>query len=81
MTFNDLSGGNNRITEKLRDIIKSGKVSHAYIFEGDASTEKDILAKCFLKALLCKEHPGEGCEECINCMKIEHGNYEDLFFV
>lgn len=81
MIFEDFRGENERVIAKLRDCAKSGMVSHAYIFEGDAGTNKEQIAKSFAKAILCRDKRGEGCRECIVCNKIEHDNYEDLYFV
>ena len=79
----NLSGfeGNDKLIERLSATIKNGTLSHAYIFEGEAALDKIAFAKAFIKAVLCKEKPGEGCDMCAVCRKIEHDNYEDLFFV
>ena len=66
---------------KLKDAVNSGIVSHAYILEGDNNVDKLGFAKAFAQALLCKQMPGEGCGRCIECRKIEDGNYEDLYLV
>ena len=66
---------------KLKDAVNSGIVSHAYILEGDNNVDKLGFAKAFAQALLCKQTPGEGCGRCIECRKIEDGNYEDLYLV
>ncbi len=66
---------------KLRDAVKSGMVSHAYIFEGDSNIDKVGFARAFSQALVCRQMPGEGCGRCIECRKIADGNYEDLYFV
>lgn len=66
---------------KLRDAVKSGIVSHAYIIEGDNNVDKMGFAKAFAKALICRQMPGEGCGRCIECRKIEDDNYEDLYIV
>lgn len=66
---------------RLADAIRSGRVSHAYIIEGDSNVDKEGFAKAFLKALFCKERPAEGCDTCVTCRKIEDGNYEDLYWI
>lgn len=67
--------------EKLRNVILNGKLSHAYIFEGDKSIDKLGFTKAFLKALCCNVSPGEGCDNCINCRKINDDNMEDIHIV
>ena len=66
---------------KLKDAVKSGMVSHAYIFEGDNNVDKMGFARAFCQALVCRQMPGEGCGRCIECRKIADGNYEDLYIV
>lgn len=52
----------------LQNAIKSGKISHAYIFTGPRGTGKTSTAKVFAKSINC-EHPidGEACGECNSC--------------
>lgn len=69
------------IAERISSAIKNDKLSHAYIIEGDSLSEKENFAVDIAKALICKERPGEGCETCATCRKINHGNYRDLYMV
>ena len=73
--------GNEKLIQRLCATIRNESLSHAYIFEGEAALDKVAFAKAFVKAILCRENPGVGCEGCTTCRKIEHDNYEDLFFV
>lgn len=68
-----------RASEVVSRAIRHGAVSHAYIIEGDHTTDKFGFAVAFAKALLCAEAPGEGCDQCLTCRKIDSGNYEDLY--
>ncbi|MBE6035211.1 hypothetical protein [Aminipila sp.] len=70
--------GNDRLIERLKYLAASEKLFHAYIFEGDSCVDKSLLAECFVKAILCQEDKGDGCEECTICHKINHGNHEDI---
>ena len=71
----------NKLIDRIQKAIVNGHVSHAYIIEGDNSVDKRQFALDFVKAILCKDEPGIGCDNCINCQKINHGNYEDLYYV
>lgn len=73
--------GNEKLIKRLSEAIKNNTISHAYIFEGEAALDKKAFAKAFVKAILCKEDPGEGCGECSTCRQIEHDNYADLYYV
>ena len=73
--------GNEKLIQRLIATINNETVSHAYIFEGEAALDKLAFAKAFVKAILCEEHPGTGCDNCSICRKIEHDNYEDMIFI
>ncbi len=73
--------GNEKLIQRLIATINNETISHAYIFEGEAALDKTAFAKAFVKAILCEERPGEGCDSCSVCRKIEHDNYEDLIYV
>ena len=70
-----------RAAEKLKDAVNSGIVSHAYIIEGDHNIDKMGFSRAFAQALICRQMPGEGCGRCVECRKIQDGNYEDLYVV
>lgn len=73
--------GNDKLIERLKYLSTSGNLFHAYVFEGDSCVDKVLLADCFIKAILCEENKGDGCEECITCNKINHGNHEDIIYI
>jgi len=70
-----------KLTDRISRSITAGNVSHAYIIEGDSCIDKEAFAKDFVKAVLCPEEPGFGCDSCVICRKIEHDNYEDMYVV
>lgn len=72
---------NDKLIERLRYLSTSGNLSHAYIFEGDSCIDKVLLVNCFIKAILCKQNKGQGCENCLICHKINHSNHEDIIYV
>lgn len=73
--------GNDKLIERLKYLTKTQNLSHAYIFEGDLCVNKDVLVECFIKAILCEQHKGEGCEECSICRKISKYNHEDIIYL
>lgn len=77
MTLDDINI-NEKIKKRLTEAAESGNVFHAYIFEGSACIDKDAIALCFIKAILCEQRRGRGCDTCLTCVKLAHGNYEDL---
>lgn len=70
-----------RLIERISKAIINANVSHAYIIEGDSCIDKEAFAKDFIKAILCLEEPGFGCDRCVNCRKIDHDNYEDMYIL
>lgn len=66
---------------RLRNAVLNDRLAHAYILEGDMVTDKLSFAREFAKAILCAEAPGNGCDTCSTCRRIDHGNYEDLYYV
>lgn len=70
-----------RLIERISGSIRAGNVFHAYIIEGDTCVDKVQFAKDMLKAIICREEPGVGCDFCIDCRKIEHDNYEDYYYI
>ena len=64
--YNKILGHENLISQ-LKNAIKSDKVSHAYIFNGEDGSGKNMLANAFAEALLCEKGELEGCGECHFC--------------
>ena len=56
--------GQEQIKEHLCNAISSGKVSHAYIINGERSSGKEFIARVFAMALQCEKEGVEPCEEC-----------------
>jgi DNA polymerase-3 subunit delta' len=62
----------------LRHALQSGKISHAYLFNGPSGTGRMALAREFAKALFCTAGEVDACGVCLECRKFEHGNQTDL---
>lgn len=73
--------GFGHLVDRLHRAILNGNISHAYIIEGDSCIDKVGFVKNFVKAILCEEEPGYGCDFCVNCRKLDHDNYEDLYHI
>jgi len=77
MDFNEIVG-HDMIIDYLKKAIENGKVSHSYLFEGEESIGKRMVALAFAKALLCKEIGNEPCNRCISCTKFDNANHPDF---
>lgn len=76
--FDDVVG-QNHITDTLKNQVKSGRLSHAYLFIGTRGTGKTSCAKILAKAVNC-EHPENGnpCNKCKSCIGIDDGSILDV---
>lgn len=66
--------GQEHIVKTLKNQLKSGRVSHAYLFCGTRGTGKTSTAKIFAKAINCLNPiDGEPCNECELCKAANEG--------
>jgi len=79
MTLNDIKN-NDLLIHRIRKLIESGNVSHAYIFEASKGVDKKLLADSFAKAIFCENQKGTGCNSCISCVKITNENHVDVIY-
>lgn len=73
--------GHEQIIEHLQSAIKMGKVSHAYIINGEKGMGKKTIAYTFAKTLQCGEHATNSCNTCKSCLQVESGNHPDVITV
>lgn len=73
--------GQEEVKKHLRNAVKTGNVSHAYIFGGDDGTGKSLLANVFAMDLLCASGGDEPCFSCPSCAKAISGNHPDIIYV
>ena len=77
-SFADVSD-QEHITRTLKNALKEGKVSHAYLFSGPRGVGKTSVAKIFAKAVNCTHNmSGEPCNECDICNGITDGSISDV---
>jgi DNA polymerase III subunit gamma/tau len=77
-TFDSVVGQED-ITNTLKNAIKRGTISHAFLFAGPRGTGKTSCAKIFAKALNCTNlQNGEPCNNCPNCLAADQGAMADI---
>ncbi len=75
MSFENLVGNDN-VKQVLTEIIKTGNISHGYMFVGISGIGKLLFAKEFAKAILCNEKTG--CNNCKSCIEFNTLNNPDF---
>ncbi|MHA0298792.1 DNA polymerase III subunit gamma/tau [Mesomycoplasma ovipneumoniae] len=66
--FSDVVG-QQYLVESLKNIVKSKKFFHAYLFSGPRGTGKTSLAKIFANAINCTHKEQNSIDLCQNCLK------------
>jgi len=78
-SFGDLIG-QDHVVRTLQNSIKSGRISHAYLFTGPRGTGKTSTARLLAKALCCEKGPSpEPDNTCDICVSITAGNCMDVY--
>lgn len=70
--------GQQQIKDHLQNALSTGKISHAYIINGEKSSGKEFIAKVFAMALQCEEGGEEPCQKCHSCRQALSGNQPDI---
>lgn len=68
--------GHDRQKGILRRALASGRLAHAYLFDGPEGVGKRLMALAVARAVFCQE--GNGCGDCSPCRKVDHFNHPDL---
>lgn len=80
MNFKNLLG-NDKIKQELLDVVRSGNVSHSYIFVGEEGLGKCLFALDFAKLILCMSENKLECNNCESCVKFSSQNHPDFIKV
>ena len=72
--------GQDHIRTVLTNALKSGAISHAYLFTGPRGTGKTSTARLISKAVMCTNLKDgfDPCNECDFCVDINNGSLIDL---
>lgn len=80
--FKDVVGHKN-IIQYIGNAVKTDKVSHAYILNGEKGSGKKLLASLFAMSLQCqdREEDGDACGKCQSCKQMVNNNQPDIIKV
>src|SRR4051812_40409696 len=79
-TFDEVVG-QEHVAQTLKKAIESGRIAHAYLFNGTRGVGKTSMARIMAKALNCHNSDGpttEPCGECHSCIAIARGDDMDV---
>jgi DNA polymerase-3 subunit delta' len=77
MLLRDIVGQDHAVALLAR-AATSGRLSHAWLFDGPESVGKRSCALALAVALCCLEAPGKGCGTCDTCRRIQTGQHPDV---
>lgn len=65
----------------LSKALLTNKLSHAYLFAGPQGCNKKDFALLVAQSFVCQNSDTQGfaCQKCPSCLRIQDGNYGDLF--
>ncbi len=78
--FADILGHKKEVAY-LEQAVRTGKISHAYIFDGEKGTGKRKLADAFAMTLQCTGEGDPPCGKCHSCIQAANGTHPDIICV
>ncbi|MDE6433304.1 MAG: AAA family ATPase [Lachnospiraceae bacterium] len=73
--------GHEDIVKHFKSSIELGKVSHAYILNGEKGVGKRTLAAVVAKSLQCEGGEPDPCNVCKSCLQADSGNQPDIIWI
>ena len=73
--------GHEDIVKHFKSSIELGKISHAYILNGEKGVGKKTLAFVVSKSLQCETGEPDPCGKCKSCLQVESGNQPDIIWI
>lgn len=78
--FEDIIGHED-IIQHFKMSIERGKLSHAYILNGEKGTGKKLVTRVIAKTLQCEQGTADACNACRFCKQADSGNQPDIIWV
>lgn len=66
----------------ITNSIRKGRISHAYLLQGERGTGKEAIARLLAKVLFCEHKKDvEPCNNCNTCRRIASRNHPDVHWI
>jgi DNA polymerase III subunit delta' len=74
--------GHDGLIISFGEMLKRGRLGHAYLFVGPSGVGKKLFATEFAKALVCERAGGkfDACDQCPACSQVDAGTHPDVIF-
>ncbi|MDH4069594.1 MAG: DNA polymerase III subunit delta' [Ignavibacteria bacterium] len=73
--------GQERVKAQLLVLLKTGRLAHAYLFQGDDGVGKDAMAIQLAAAIHCRKGDFDPCGKCPSCLKLAGLQHPDVHLV
>ncbi|MBM7583378.1 DNA polymerase-3 subunit delta' [Caldicoprobacter guelmensis] len=80
MNFSDIIG-QSFVIKRLKQIIESQRIGHAYVFVGPEGIGKKTISNIFARGIMCKSQGHRPCDLCRSCRQFNSGNHPDVYRV
>lgn len=81
MSFKEIKGHDLQIDFLVKSFL-NGRLKQAYLFVGKEGIGKALVAKNFVKFLICENKMNNDCcESCSSCLRINSRNHPDVLFI
>lgn len=80
MNFSDVIGQSS-VVGKIKHIIETQRIGHAYLFVGPEGIGKKTIANIFARAIMCRSEGQKPCDVCHSCRQFNSGNHPDVYRV
>jgi DNA polymerase-3 subunit delta' len=74
-----------RALSLVRRALRSGRMPHAYLFEGPEGVGKELTARALAARLLCEDESlapdADACGRCLSCRLMVAGNHPDFHLI
>lgn len=79
--YNFLKDNQPFIYKTFKNAVSNNKLSQAYLIKGSDGAPVLDCAKYLAKSIICQDNDGFACDECLDCIRFDEGNYADFMMI